>query len=35
MKQNTFEASFFQPLKPTIECNKLQYKCRDAIVHHA
>ena len=25
-----FEASFFQLLKPTIECDKLQYKCRDA-----
>ena len=35
MKQNALEVSLFQVLKPTIECNKLQYKCRDAIVHQA
>ena len=35
MKQNVFKASFFQLLKPTIECDKLQYKCRDAIAHQA
>ena len=33
MKQNAFEASFFQLLKPKIECDKSQYKCTDAIVH--
>ena len=27
MKQNAFEANFFQLLKPRIECDKLQYKC--------
>ena len=33
MKQNTFERSFFQLLKPTIKCDKLQYICRDAFIH--
>ena len=32
MKQNVFEARL---LKPIIECDKSQYKYRDAIVHQA
>ena len=32
MKWNAFEASFFQLLKPTTKCDKLQYKCKDANV---
>ena len=35
MKQNALEVSLFQVLKPTIECDKLQYKGRDAIIYQA
>ena len=34
MKQIAFEVSF-QLLKPTIKCDKLQYKYRDVIVLQA
>ena len=33
MEWSEFEVSFSQLLKPIIECDKLQYKYRDAIVH--
>ena len=32
MKRSAIEVSFFQLLKLRIECDKLQYKYRDAIV---
>ena len=35
MKWSAFEVRFFQLLKPTIECDKLQYKYTGIIVHQA
>ena len=35
MNQSAFELSFLQLLKPTVECDKLHYKHRDAFVHQA